>query len=121
MRNLQVGVSTLACCLSANFLDRVAYKADPSKWDARINYQYSPKSSTTTLRPHIEKYHLAIYMVEQKARGWKILLPGLVSQARSQAASMSQSQGEARVKFDVVTFRRRLVNFIVADDQVCLS
>jgi hypothetical protein len=90
--------------LSANFLDRVAYEADPSKWDARINYQYSPKSSTTMLQLHIEKYHLVIYTVEQKAWGWKILLPGLVSQARSQVASMNQSQGEAHVKFDIVTF-----------------
>ena len=122
MRNLQVGVSTLVCCLSTNFLDRVAYEADPSKWDARINYKFSRKSSTTTLRPHIEKYHLAIYMVEQKARGWKILLPGLVSQARSEAASASHSQlEEARDTFNEATFQCRLVNFIVVDDQVCVS
>jgi hypothetical protein len=61
-------------------------------------------------------------MVEQKARGWKILLPGLVSQAKSQAASATDSQpGEACEKFDEATFQRRLVNFIVADDQVCDS
>ncbi|KAF8808087.1 hypothetical protein BYT27DRAFT_7223827 [Phlegmacium glaucopus] len=62
-----------------------------------------------TLRPHIEKYHLKLYLELQKARGWKILLPGLVSQARSQAMLGMNSPQE-----DVL-------NFIVVDDQVCFS
>jgi hypothetical protein len=64
-------------------------------------------------------------MVEQKARGWKILLPGLVSQAKSQAAEAAASvdhsqQGKARASFDEATFLHHLVNFIVVDDQVCV-
>lgn len=110
----------LACCLKFNFLNRAALDADPGKWDRKVNYLYSSKSSTTTLRPHIEKYHLPIYLVEQKARGWKILLPGLVSQARSQATSTTElHQGEVRDKFSEAAFHRHLINFIVADDQVC--
>ena len=105
-----------------NTLDRTTYDADPSKWDPKIKYQYSNKSSTTTLRPHIEKYHLELYLQLQKQRGWKILLPGLVSQARSQATSTANSLQEvARDRFDEPTFHGRLVEFIVTDDQVCVS
>ena len=110
----------LACCLKFNFLNRAALDADFGKWDHKVNYLYSSKSSTTTLRPHIKKYHLPIYLVEQKAHGWKILLRGLVSQARSQVTSTTElHQGEVRDKFSKAAFHRHLINFIVADDQVC--
>lgn len=122
MQNLQVRLSAFINWLlfEYKFLDRAALDSDPSKWDPKINYLYSIKSSTTTLRPHIEKYHLPIYLVEQKARGWKILLPGLVSQARSQATSATDlQQGEVRDRFSEAAFHRHLINFVVADDQVC--
>jgi len=123
MQVLQVRVSALLAwyCSNTNSLDRTVHDANPLKWDVKINYKFSVKSSTTTLRPHIERYHLPIYMVQQKAHGWKILLPGLVSQAKSEAvAAVAQSQGELRPSFDEATFQRLLVNFIVADDQVCV-
>jgi hypothetical protein len=86
-----------------------------------MRYEYSRGSSTTTLRPHIEKYHLDAYRKEQKLQGWKILLPTLASQARSQAASETHSQNEGdRDRFDEETFQRYLINFIVANDQVCV-
>lgn len=52
-------------------------------------------------------------------KGWKILLPGLVSEARTQATNEAASQGGRPDKFDKHTFQKCLVNFIVADDQVC--
>ena len=59
-------------------------------------------------------------MTLAKEKGWKILLPGLVSQARSQATNeAATSQGEHPDKFDEHTFHQYLLNFIVADDQVC--
>ena len=52
-------------------------------------------------------------------RGWKVLLPGLVSQAKSQsAAAASANQDEEPVPFDEHVFQQYLLNFIVADDQV---
>lgn len=104
-------------------MDRATHDADPSAWNTKIKYEYSGNSSTTTLRPHIEKYHLQVYLKMQKEHGWKILLPGLVSQAKSQAASATNSiqnlQEEAHEKFDEPTFLRYLIRFVVANDQVC--
>ena len=54
----------------------------------------------------------------QKERGWTILLPGLVAQARSEAETAAAAQGKQPDIFDEETFHRRLLNFIVADDQV---
>lgn len=100
-----------------NIILRQAKEADPSNWSSRIRYEYSQKTSTTSLRPHIEKYHLELYLTLAKEKGWKILLPGLVSQARSNEAATSQ--GERPDTFNESTFHQHLLNFIVADDQVC--
>ena len=55
-----------------------------------------------------------------KERGWKVLLPGLISQARSQsAAAASVNQDEHPVPFNEHIFQQYLLKFIVADDQVC--
>lgn len=75
-------------------------------------------TSTTSLRPHIEKYHLEEYLALAKQRGWNILLPGLVSQANS-AAEATASQVEQPKKFNESIFHQHLLNFIIADDQVC--
>jgi hypothetical protein len=65
---------------------------------------------------------LQVYLEKQKLYDWKILLPGLVSQARSQATSATHSQqGEVCDRFDQPTFIHHLINFVVADDQVCVS
>ena len=58
-------------------------------------------------------------MILAKEGGWKIQLPGLVSQAQSQAASESTAGGQPD-RFDEQTFRQLLLNFIVVDDQVRL-
>jgi hypothetical protein len=76
--------------------------------------------STSSLCPHIEKYHLKLYLTLAKERGWRVLLPGLVSQAQLQTINeASTSQGEQPDKFNERTFHQHLLSFIVADDQVC--
>ena len=73
----------------------------------------------TTLRPHIDRFHMKIFLDQQPVHGWKILLLSLVSQARSQVTSVGHSQqGEAHDRFDQSTFMHYLINFVVADDQV---
>lgn len=99
----------------------MAYDADPTIWPSGRRYIYSKGTSTTSLRPHIEKYHLEEYKRLANERGWKIMLPGLVSQARSEAAASVPAADERRDDFDEQTFHEYLLNFIVADDQVCLS
>lgn len=103
-----------------NIILRKAKEADPSKWPSSTRYEYSHTTSTTSLRPHIEKHHLELYLTLAKEKGWNILLPGLVSQARSQATTKAAtSEGGRPDKFDERTFHQHLMNFIVADDQVC--
>lgn len=52
---------------------------------------YSQKTSTSTLRNHIEKYHLELYTTLAEEEGWKIR-PGLVPQGGWQAAE--EDEGE---------------------------
>ena len=101
---------------------RILRDADPSQWPPNRRYIYSKNTSTSSLRPHIEKYHLELFKTLAQERGWRILLPGLVSQARSQASAESANQGVASEqpdKFNESSFHEHLLNFIVADDQVC--
>jgi hypothetical protein len=93
----------------------------PSTWPNSRRFEYSKNTSTTSLRPHIEKYHLEEYKLLADKHNWKSLLPGLVSQARSTAAAQLDQSDNLKVKFDEHTFHQYLLNFIVADDQVCFS
>jgi hypothetical protein len=88
-------------------------------WPSKTNYEYSKTTSNTSLRRHIENFHLDQYKILAKENGWKIQLAGLVSQARSQAASEATAVGRPD-KFDEQTFHQFLLKFIVVDDQVCL-
>ena len=101
--------------------DHVAYRKiyddNPASWPSGRRYIYSKGTSTTSLRPHIEKYHLEEYKRLAKEHGWKILLPGLVSQAWSEA-TVPATPDERPDKFDEHTFHEYLLKFIVADNQV---
>lgn len=87
-------------------------EADPGNWPSGVNYSYSLKTSTSSLRRHIEKCHLKLYQELAKEKQWKILLPSLRSQ------QPSASENEQPDEFNEATFQRYLVNFIVVDDQV---
>jgi hypothetical protein len=82
---------------------------------AGLRYIYSTKTSNTSLRPHLEKVHLQLYMQQKELQGWKNQLPRQASLATT-AASLAQ---DVRIDtFDEETFHRYLINFIVVDDQV---
>ena len=117
LQRMQVGVST-HCGYSDSLITlcRKSKDADPTNWASR-KYEYSGKTSTTSLRPHIERHHLDKFNELAAKHGWKILLPGLVSQARSQATEASE-EGDRRDNFNEQTFRESLLNFVIADDQV---
>jgi hypothetical protein len=76
--------------------------------------------SNTSLCTHIEACHLEEFTWLAAERGWKIWLKGLLSQARSQATSEAAAAQAGQPQFDEETFRQYLLNFIVANDQVCL-
>ncbi len=91
-----------------------------ANWPSNICFVYSQKMSTTSLHPHIEKYHCNLYLSLAKKRGWKIQLPGLQLQAWSQVASETTALQAGQLdKFDENTFHQYLVKFIVVNNQVC--
>jgi hypothetical protein len=100
---------------------RKVHDSDPTKFPSKIKWLYSSKTSTTSLRPHIERYHLDIYSTLAKERGWRVLLPGLVSQAQSESAAAAQEAMVHHDKFDEHTFHQYLLQFIISDDQVSLQ
>jgi hypothetical protein len=53
-----------------------------------------------------------------KEKGWKITLPGILSQARSRAAAVAASEGDRPDRFTTEAFHEKLVKFIIVDDQV---
>jgi hypothetical protein len=61
-------------------------------------------------------------MTLAKENRWQIMLPGLLSEARSQAAgaaaAAAMSEDDRPDTFNEHTFRERLVKFIVINDQV---
>lgn len=99
-----------------NAIYRAAKEADPDNFKV-TKWVFSRTTLTSSLRPHIEKFHLNLFMKLAKERGWKIQLPGLVSQARSQASVAAAAGLGPVAQFDEKTFHRYLVNFIVSDDQ----
>ena len=94
---------------------------DPANWIPK-RYKYSAGSSNSSVRVHIENFHLEQFKQLAKEGKWKIFLKGLVSESRAQSqalASEASTLGQ-HVKFDERTFHRYLSNFIIVDDQVCL-
>lgn len=97
---------------------RDAQAANPSAWLPR--FRYSLKTSNSSLRPHIGKHHLDLYKKLAKERGWNVLYVIKDRSETSDSVVPPSAEGEQRELFSEELFRKRLVNFIVADDQVCI-
>jgi hypothetical protein len=105
---------------SLTFIDAVYSDLRATMGDAfpvDRKYIFSGKTSNTSLCPHLEKYHCSPYMQMKALHGWPTNLPG-------QALQMTTGATPAQVirptdVFSEQTFHRHLINFIVADDQVC--
>ena len=98
---------------------RPIYDADPGSWPQKVKFEYSKKTSTTSLRPHIHNIHREKFLEARKKYKWKVLLPEEVSEARSKAASEASGlRSQPEVKFNLPSFHQALLKFIVADDQV---
>ena len=108
---------TLCSGLSADY--RPIHDTDPASWPQNQRFKYSKNTSTTSIRQHIEKVHFVEYMDLCKAKNWKVLLPGLTLRAWTQAASEASASGRRPDKFSIQNFHQLLLNFIIADDQVC--
>jgi hypothetical protein len=80
------------------------------------NYIYGAKTSNSSLRPHLERVHYELYCKKRNKYKWKTLLPGEVLQATSSGIPAQDTQVD---EYDDQTFVKYLLEFVVADDQVC--
>ena len=77
-----------------NLILRKAEVAYPTNGPSSSRYEYSAKTGSQTLRSHIKRYHLELYLTLAKENEWKILLPGLEAQlqAANEAAAAQDEQ-----------------------------
>ena len=84
-----------------------------------IIFQFSPHSSTSTLRKHIENFHEQEYTDICSANGWKNQLPKRAAIA-AQAAATTDPNSKSE-PFSDEAFLNKIINWIVTDDQVSLK
>src|SRR5216684_3145200 len=86
------------------------------------NNEFSLNTSTTSLRPHLKKHHLELYMTLVKEKGWVNKLPGCQAKMHTRSQTSNQtatSQGEQPTIYDKANFHQLLLKFIIVDNQVC--
>lgn len=96
---------------------RAAQATNPSTQIPK--FSYSLRTSNSSLRPHIRREHLDLFMSLAKQRGWNVSYVTGQSETSDSVVPPS-AEGEQREQFSEELFRKRLLNFIVADDQVCI-
>lgn len=83
-------------------------------------FKFQPATSNLSLRKHLKSQHEGEYTRICSANGWKNQLPGIREQ--SQAANASEQSGfttkVGRESYTEDSFLEKIVNWIVADDQV---
>jgi len=90
--------------------------ADPS----RKLIQYSLRTASTNLRSHLTGSHRELYRKVLEQKGWtEIIQRYLETRSSTTSAATTVLVPDQHDIFDEDTFHRYLVNFIVADDQVC--
>jgi hypothetical protein len=82
-----------------------------------VKYEFSANTSNTSLRPHIESQHFELYVQLAKMKGWKIRLPGLLSQLRSRGTGAGVTSEGERPTFERA-FHDGLLKLILANNQV---
>lgn len=80
-------------------------------------FEFSPHSSTTTLRKHIENYHEQEYINVCTSNGWKNQLPKRAAVLAAQAAQAATATSNPE-PFSDEAFLQKITNWVVADDQV---
>ena len=72
---MSVSISVLNAFSVFGHVDAVYSEAKEKQGDtfpAGLKYIYSAKTSNTSLRPHLERVHLQLYMEQKELRGWMI-------------------------------------------------
>ena len=98
--------SITALSIHDNFLIRERSLTEPT-----VKYEYSDSTANGNLRAHLLRAHNEEYLRVSKEKGW------VVPSAPSEAGV--PGSGVFRAKFTQQAFVEHLVNFIIADNQVC--
>jgi len=98
--------------------------ANPVK-HRELRYNFSENTGNSNLRVHIENHHADEYEKLCIENGWKNQLPKHKAREELKLTGQTTLSGIARADvtnreiFSQQAFLRHIVNFIVADDQVC--
>ena len=79
---------------------------------------FSASMGNSSLRSHLESVHKTEYLCLCAVKGWAIMLPKMRKDAKSVNLGTG-SGGVPRPAFSQSQFLKCIVNFIVANDQVC--
>ena len=120
MQGLQVnGYAFVIHLMTSSMFIRQRRADNPSA--VPVIFEFSPHSSTTTLRKHIENYHEQEYSDICSSNGWKNQLPkraAVLAAQAAQAAGTTDPKLSSREPFSNEAFLHKIINWVVADDQV---
>ena len=87
------------------------------------NFTFSPNTGNATLQLHLERHHTDEYVRICGEKGWPIKLTKMRQEQTAEVSiGQADTQGSLpRPKFSRQTFLRHIINFIIADDQVCFN
>lgn len=79
------------------------------------SFRFQPATSNSSLRKHLKSQHEAEYTRICSANGWKNQLPGVREQSAIEQSGITKVDRE---NYSEDLFLEKIVNWIVADDQV---
>jgi hypothetical protein len=91
-------------------------RSKESPGSSHVSFRFSPNTSNTTLRKHLDAKHIDEYLRLHKARGWDSQLDSMKKAASTVPTPVSE--GQSVVPFSEKSFLDHLRDFIIADDQV---
>ena len=121
---------------------------DPTNFPSDQKFEYMPKTSTISLRNHIERLHLTEFLEQAQMESWKVFphrtkvaldlgytIPTLLEALKKPGACITnlpppprssqqnlqpdrEPQDQGLPPYSIAAFHRYLVRFITADDQV---
>lgn len=78
-------------------------------------FQFKPTTSNSSLRKHLKSQHEVEYTTICSSNGWKNQLPGIHEQSEESGITTTKV---GRESYTEDSFLQKIVNWIVADDQV---
>ena len=81
------------------------------------SFEFSSNSSNTTLQKHLAKHHRDEYIGICSSNSWRNQLPGITVPA---SVTITAAPGTTRESYSDDAFLQKIVNWIIADDQVLL-